>query len=92
MRRRLNKKLARWCWYCGDQLTKRTQSKDHQLPLSRGGRGGINKVDCCKKCNNEKGDLTVDEFRWKRFASVTKLFHGEEVEEVIGMGGRRSYY
>lgn len=91
MRRKLDKKLARWCWYCGNQLTKRTQSKDHQLPQSRGGRGGTNKVDSCRKCNNQKGDLTVEEFRQKYFGEK-QLFHGEKVEEVIGMVGRRSGY
>ncbi len=47
------------CQYCGKtaELT-----VDHVIPKSRGGRDDWeNVVVCCIKCNNKKGDLTLQE-------------------------------
>jgi 5-methylcytosine-specific restriction endonuclease McrA len=51
------------CWYCGclpeDDLT-----VDHAKPRSRGGQNrDENLLPACRYCNNEKGNLTVSEFR-----------------------------
>lgn len=62
------------CHYCGIGMTKRgtrdkrSATRDHIIPKSRGGTGSpINTIMCCRKCNNEKGDFTGVEYReWIR--------------------------
>ncbi len=46
-----------FCLYCEVRLTIETYTVDHVIPMSRGGlnRAG-NKVPCCFRCNNAKGD------------------------------------
>lgn len=59
----------RLCHYCRQPMTKggtnkpRSMTSDHLLPKSRGGNSPANKVKCCFKCNNEKGDMTESEYR-----------------------------
>lgn len=69
--RRTRRKLLKWspwCAYCKKILTAETVTIDHVVPLSKGGsRGRSNLVLCCSKCNGEKKDMTVEEFRkWRR--------------------------
>lgn len=53
------------CAYCGrhpDRLT-----KDHRLPICRGGSNDIgNILPCCGSCNSSKNTLTTAEFLWER--------------------------
>lgn len=52
------------CAYCGEN---RRLSRDHDIPLARGGSNGIgNIVPACGPCNSAKGTLTGDEFRQRR--------------------------
>lgn len=61
------------CWYCGclletpathRLLQKRNRaSVDHQTPRSRGGGEVNNLVPACLRCNGQKRDMTVDEYR-----------------------------
>lgn len=72
------------CYYCGIQLIKpqgpndhrpNVASRDHKIPRSRGGIGVLNnKVWACYKCNQEKGILTVGEFRAVIFYRNTQVF------------------
>jgi hypothetical protein len=54
------------CPYCGVLLSSRTQntsrSRDHVVPKSRGGAGQVQCV-CCYRCNQEKGNLMLAEWR-----------------------------
>jgi 5-methylcytosine-specific restriction endonuclease McrA len=57
------------CYYCKQPMTKggtkkpRSATSDHLIPKSRGGDSSpANKVRCCFKCNNEKGDMTESEY------------------------------
>lgn len=51
------------CFYCGAELTIENLSKDHFIPLSRGGGDGIdNLVPACHLCNCSKSAMTGDEF------------------------------
>lgn len=65
-----------FCFYCERTLNDRRATKrgdrnkgldhttDHKTPLARGGPDKrSNKVPCCFRCNNLKGDLTAHEFR-----------------------------
>lgn len=67
-RRLLNEQDGR-CAYCNDPMTMTTGRQDtvtldHATPTARGGRTEMsNLVGACSRCNNLKGDMTVDEFR-----------------------------
>jgi hypothetical protein len=72
------------CWYCGEEGE--TES-DHFYPRSL---GGMLKVCSCKKCNNEKADLTPLEWinylrlvrnRWQR--NKIKFLQGQAEAEII---------
>lgn len=58
------RKLSGPCAYCGglENIT-----IDHVIPISRGGTHGIgNLVPACSKCNNQKLDKTVMEWRMRK--------------------------
>lgn len=51
------------CAYCSVRLTNRTRSIDHVIALTRGGTNEItNLVPSCRRCNQRKGVLRVEEF------------------------------
>ncbi len=51
------------CVYCGLDLTAKTLTTDHVIPLSRGGaKRGCNEAPSCKRCNNDKSLLTAAEY------------------------------
>lgn len=60
--------MRRLCHYCkqpmkrGGTTEPRSATWDHKIPKSRGGKGGENKVRCCRQCNQTKGDMTEAEF------------------------------
>lgn len=68
--------LATWkwlCFYCGEPIQraaadpKHEATKDHMTPISRGGVNFIgNIVPACLRCNQLKGESTVEEFRAER--------------------------
>ena len=52
------------CRYCGEPLTEDTVTKDHAIPLSRGGTDWpANLVPACRSCNSSKRDKTPSEFK-----------------------------
>lgn len=51
------------CVYCGENFDKKVLTLDHVIPKSKGGPNTWdNLVTSCKKCNNEKADLTLEEY------------------------------
>lgn len=47
------------CFYCPEPAT----TKDHIVPLSRGGKNTLsNKVPCCKLCNSTKGNIPQEDY------------------------------
>lgn len=51
------------CYYCREYLTDLNRTKDHVIPKSKGGKlTKDNKVYACRKCNRNKGDLTIEEW------------------------------
>lgn len=56
--------LGDQCYFCGDDLTAFTITREHLTPTSRGGANDeLNVVAACRRCNGAKGDMTEDEFR-----------------------------
>lgn len=54
------------CSYCDIVMTGQPDP-DHVVPLSRGGRNDLgNIVPCCRLCNSDKCDLTLDEWATER--------------------------
>ena len=54
----------RYCFYCGKKLSRRIATKDHVIPKSKGGGDSYqNIVNCCRDCNESKGNLLPNEFR-----------------------------
>ncbi len=50
------------CLYCGKQQSDGGLTRDHIIPISRGGRDSwSNVVTACKRCNAHKGRRTPDE-------------------------------
>ena len=51
------------CYYCKEYLTDLNRTKDHVIPKSKGGKlSKDNKVFACRKCNRNKGDLSIEEW------------------------------
>lgn len=68
--RRLMARYGGLCVYC---RTSPADSKDHVIPLSRGGRHGIgNLVPCCMTCNRSKKDRLLVEWRYSRHVGGTQ--------------------
>ncbi len=60
-------RLGRCCYYCGTPLTLRGATKDHVVPIERGGLDDLfNTVPACWPCNHLKGTMTESEFRRAR--------------------------
>jgi 5-methylcytosine-specific restriction endonuclease McrA len=54
----------RQCFYCGRKLSRLKATKDHMQPRSKGGTDAPrNIVDACKRCNCEKGCLSLNDFK-----------------------------
>jgi hypothetical protein len=68
--------LEQWnwlCFYCAEPIKRGSSdpdheaTKDHMVPISRGGVDHIaNIAPACLRCNQLKGNKTVDEFRAER--------------------------
>jgi 5-methylcytosine-specific restriction endonuclease McrA len=72
------------CYYCKEYLTDLNRTKDHVIPKSKGGKlTKDNKVYACRKCNRNKGDLTIEEWMeklktLKLVPKTKKMFHKKE--------------
>ncbi len=58
----LFKRDASTCLYCGDKFSLKSLSRDHIIPLSKGGKDTwMNTVTSCRRCNNHKGNKTLEQ-------------------------------
>jgi len=64
------------CQYCSKKFKYEELTLDHVTPRSKGGQTTYqNTVAACKKCNNEKGDKTCDEWgKWPLKKPVVPAF------------------
>lgn len=54
------------CAYCGGEFESRLLTNDHIVPRSRGGaHSWTNCVTSCKRCNNKKDDMLLEETNLK---------------------------
>lgn len=61
------------CVYCRKTLTPKTLTKDHAIPLSRGGSNWpSNLVPACKSCNSKKKAKKPNEFSTKFMEKMDK--------------------
>lgn len=57
-------KDSRHCYYCNCTLNKNTRTMDHLYPKTFGGISiPLNMAPCCSKCNNEKSNLTEQQYK-----------------------------
>lgn len=55
------------CTYCSVRLTRRSLTRDHVIPRSRGGKSTPdNLVPCCSACNLQKSDRPLWRFMLER--------------------------
>ena len=77
---------AHMCMYCGSQFSARGLSRDHIVPLSKGGNDSWkNVVTACKRCNNRKAGRTPEQAGLELLAVPFVPTHAE----YIYLQGRR---
>lgn len=75
-----------YCFYCKRRLNRFTRTIDHLVPLARGGLNRIyNRVYCCKECNNDKGDMTLKEYRL--YLKLKQSYSGKALREACEARG-----
>lgn len=56
------------CAYCGNVFSSKVLTRDHIVPMSKGGRDiWENVVTSCKPCNNYKADMSIEEADMKLY-------------------------
>ncbi len=66
------------CLYCGNNFREADLSRDHVVPISRGGKDRwTNVVTACKRCNARKGNLKLDECSMELMALPYRPNHAE---------------
>ncbi|MDZ7684841.1 MAG: HNH endonuclease [Gammaproteobacteria bacterium] len=66
------------CLYCGQRFGEIHLSRDHVIPISRGGKDlWTNVVTACKRCNARKGSLMPDECNMELLALPYQPNHAE---------------
>ena len=64
------------CFYCKEQIPLGFATKDHQIPVARGGiKGSTNCVLSCHTCNSMKSYFTAEEWEFvlKEFPEIEQL-------------------
>src|ERR1044072_5752757 len=75
------------CWYCGKKLLSIEVTIDHVVPKALGGSNlKDNKVIACRKCNEDKGMIDLEQYRAHLELDLPKG------ERAIFAGEREGYY
>ncbi|TVR62967.1 MAG: HNH endonuclease [Gemmatimonadales bacterium] len=85
------------CQYCGvhrrELRTRQFMTRDHVLPVSRGGENSwANVVTACSPCNNRKGDRTPEEARMPLLSSPGEPNHVHLVWAVRRVTAQQARY
>jgi len=71
------------CAYCGSELSVEKFTIDHVKPTSKGGKTKMkNLLPACKRCNHEKYDLSLQEYRKEL---KQHLFHLLTIYKLCGI-------
>lgn len=66
------------CLYCGKPFEERHLTRDHVIPLSKGGKDHwMNVVSACRRCNQFKGNKLLDEIHLELLALPYTPNHAE---------------
>ena len=66
------------CLYCGKSFEERHLTRDHVIPLSKGGKDHwMNVVSACRRCNQFKGNKLLDETHLELLALPYTPNHAE---------------
>ena len=66
------------CLYCGQSFLARDLSRDHVIPISKGGLDvWTNVVTACKRCNAHKGNLRLEDCSMELLALPYRPNHAE---------------
>ena len=77
------------CMYCGNHFSARELTRDHVLPVSRGGKDRWeNVVSACRPCNHRKGNWTLDELDRLGMRLLAVPYVPNHAEALI-LGNRR---
>jgi len=69
--RALFRRDAHVCLYCGEQFRHADLTRDHIIPMSRGGNDNWeNVVTACFRCNNQKGNKTPEEWGGRKLLAI----------------------
>ncbi len=76
------------CWYCGSYFDDWAQfTVDHITPLSKYGTSDEdNLVPCCKSCNSQKRNCTLDEFREQVASRDGYRFTAKQIDCLLRHG------
>ena len=66
------------CLYCGKHFQERELTRDHVIPISKGGEDTwMNVVSACRRCNQFKGNKLLDETSMELLALPYAPNHAE---------------
>lgn len=66
------------CMYCGEKFPDKKLTRDHIIPVSKNGKNiWTNVVACCLRCNQKKGDKSLEKTGMKLIAVPYTPNHGE---------------
>lgn len=82
-RGRLRRAVGSPCPYCGVTMNRdrgwngpEAPSRDHRIPRARGGLNVVqNIIICCRRCNEDKGCLTTEEYTAVLAGAASRLDH-----------------
>lgn len=83
-------RIPNMCRYCSDALKPGNIGFDHATPPNRGGSLFVQNVDIiCRRCNETKGSMTRDEFKWLRTSVFALMPEGAvDVFRRLRAGGK----
>ena len=71
----LRKRTRGRCGYCSVRLEKGEMTRDHIVPRCKGGETKTeNLMCCCRRCNQAKGHLDLEDFRELHFGGQEFYF------------------
>lgn len=81
------------CFFCGEFIERELRTIDHLLSLAKGGDDSEdNMVVSCRQCNNEKSDLSIEEYIKLKLEGFDFKARAEENKKKRGFGYEGAIY